>query len=182
MKQRGIVQMYLFGAVAVAALMAAVVIGAYRAGQKAERAYWQARELQAMAAADQALTQAHETIRAMEHNAQAAMVAASDAYQKEISHVRTEKDRVIADLRARTVVLRDPWSPYIDAHPMPGTAPASCGCDAGEKGELSESTAEFLVALASEADEVVAQLGRCQQVVRAYQQLTMKGDANGRND
>jgi len=182
MRQRGIAQMYLLGALAVAALMAAMIVGAYRAGQKAERAYWQERELQAVAAADKALTQAYETMRAMERNAQAAMVAASDAYQKELAHVRNEKDRVIAGLRARGIVLRDPWSPYIDAHPMPGTATGTGGCDATQGGEFSQQTAEFLVGLASEADEVVVQLGRCQQVVRAYQQLITKGDAHGRND
>lgn len=146
-------------------------------GKKIERAEWQAKEIKADRAAADKLAQAQRDKAAIERKHQAAMVAASEAYQQELKHVRTQKDRVIADLRAGALRLRDPGTRYaLGVHPLPGSGPAAGGCDAAAGGKLSDEAAEFLVDLVSEADEVARQLGRCQQVVQTYQQFFTEGE------
>lgn len=177
MKQAGMMEAYLIGALGAVLLAGALSGFAYQTGKKVERVEWQAREQRADRAAADKLAQAQRDKDTIEHNHQAAMVAASQAYQQELKHVRTQKDRVIADLRAGALRLRDPGTSYaLGVHPLPATGPAAGGCDAAAGGQLSDEAAEFLVGLASESDEVAKQLGRCQEVAQTYQSFFAKGE------
>ncbi len=88
-------------------------------------------------------------------------------YEKEMRNVKADKDAVLAKLRAGTVVLRDPYATgQRSAGGEAGQVAAGASqCDGGAPGGLSVQTGEFLVGLASEADDIVKQLAACQAVV-----------------
>lgn len=149
---------------AVLFLIAAFFAGQHQ-GKKIERAEWQAKEIKAAQDAADRLAEVQDETRQAEQAHQAAMVAASSTYLKELAHVRTEKDRVIANLRAGAIRLRDPGPYSFGRDSMPTTCPGAGRCDGGTGADLSDAAAEFLVHLASEADEVTRQLAACQRIL-----------------
>lgn len=132
-------------------------------GREIERVEWQATE---MLAKDYALKEQDKSAAAAREQEQAyaaAQIAASQKYQQEIKNVATQKDRVIADLRAGAIRLRDPGRQYpTGENVLPATAAAASGCDGAAGGELSQPLSEFLVAAFSEADAITHQLTACQ--------------------
>lgn len=142
-------------------------------GKTAERAEWLKRDNAELTAAKTRIKTLEDEARAKEHAHGLAMVAASTQYQKDLSHEKATKDGVIADLRSGARRLRIELAA---AKATGGSSAAQVGagpgrCDGQTTAELSESAAEFLVGLASEADEVVHQLTACQAVVTADRQL-----------
>lgn len=136
-------------------------------GEQAERSAWQTRENDQLLVANAQIKRLEEMYRQQEQDAADAIAIISFNYQKDLKHVQAEKDRAIAGLRDGTFRLRLPAASGL--HPNGGAASevatASCGCDGGKGAELSLAASEFLVGLASEADEVAKQLGRCQEVI-----------------
>lgn len=142
-------------------------------GKTAERAEWLKRENAELVAAKARIKTLEDEARAQEHAHGQAMVAASTQYQKDLSHEQATKDGVIADLRAGTRRLRIELA-AAKATGGSGAAQAGAGpgrCDGPATAELSQSAAEFLVDLASEADTVVHQLTACQAVVVADRKI-----------
>lgn len=139
------------------------------AGHTAERVSWQAKDNQELAQANAKIILLETAARAQEHQHAAQLAQVATTYEKEKADVAAQKDSVIAQLRAGTVRLHDPYSPGFKAPGSPASpAAASTGrCDGGEGSELSQRTSEFLVGLASRADEVVKQLQACQAVVKS---------------
>lgn len=149
-------------------------------GEQAERSAWQTRENDQLLAANAKIKHLEEKYRQQEQDAADAIAIISFNYQKDLKHVQAEKDRVIAGLRDGTFRLRLPAASGL--HPNGGAtaAVAACapGCDAAARAELPVEAAEFLVGLASEADEVAKQLGRCQEVIQADRRN--QGEGNGK--
>lgn len=138
-------------------------------GEKAERATWLARENAQLTKANAKIKQLEEKYRQREQDAADALAVISTQYQKDLNHVKTEKDRVIAALRGGAFRLRIPVAASLSAYggsAAEAAAPA-CGRDGGARAELSIEASEFLVGLASEADEVAKQLGACQAAINA---------------
>jgi len=110
-----------------------------------------------------------EKYRQQEHDAADALAVISSKYQEDLKHVKTEKDRVIAGLRDGTFRLRIPVATRLGAYGGAASEVAftACGRDGEARTELSVEASEFLVGLASESDEVVKQLGRCQDIIKA---------------
>lgn len=151
----------------------------FKAGERAERSTWLTRETDQLLAANAKIKSLEEQYRQQEQDAADAIAIISFNYQKDLQHVQAEKDRVISGLRDGTVRLFVPTASSL--HPD-GGAPAAvaapaCGCDAAARAELSGAAAEFLVGLASEADEVAKQLGRCQEIIKADRRN--QGESNG---
>jgi type II secretory pathway pseudopilin PulG len=97
------------------------------------------------------------------------LVAAQSDKEKEVRNVRTEKDRVIAGLRADLVRLRDPWAKSAERKPegagsTTATAPGIVLPESGR--ELSEELGEYLVSEFARADEVAVELNYCRKVAR----------------
>lgn len=149
---------------------AALVRTGFEAGVAAERAKWQEREAKELAAANAKILELTAQVRARER-AQADAIAKIDRdHQKELDDAQARNAGVLAALRAGTLVLRDP-----------GTAAGQGACDGGgaetasgtgqrhaqARGQLSEQAAGFLLRLAGEADEVVADLTACQRIIEA---------------
>lgn len=147
-------------------------------GEKAERAAWLARENTGLASANAKIKTLEEKYLQQEHDAADAIAVISHHYQKDLHDVKAEKDHVIAGLRAGAfrlyIPVRVPDQKLFGAAAVPAcggaaseVAASACGRDAATLAELSVEASEFLVGLASEADEVAKQLGRCQDIIEA---------------
>lgn len=100
----------------------------------------------------------------------------SQKYEKEKLDETKKRDRVIADLRAERVRLRDPGNPRTAGNAESGTASTTSQCDGEARGFLSIEASEFLVRLTAEADEVVHQLTGCQAVVMSDRGMTAQSE------
>ncbi len=138
-------------------------------GEVAERARWQVRENEELAAANSTIIMLNRQARDRERQHAEDMALASAYYQEDIRRVELKKDRVIADLRAGTQRLRIPIaaSPAACSGITTEAFAAASGRDGAARAELSGSAAEFLVGLAIDADKVVHQLTACQQIIKA---------------
>jgi hypothetical protein len=77
-----------------------------------------------------------------------------------------ERDTLIAELRGGSVRLRERFTcpPRVSRD-----STAAAGSHEAPQGGLSGADAEFLIRLASEADEAAKQLTACQDTIRTYQ-------------
>lgn len=136
-------------------------------GRTDERAAWMERELVQREAYAKKERELQDAYRKKEQESARDMAAVSAAYQRELNHANAAKDRALADLRAGRLRLRDPGarSQPPCGSGLPEAGAGAAGRDGEARGELSGATAEFLVALAGEADQVARQLAACQAVV-----------------
>lgn len=123
-------------------------------------------------------------IAVLEHDRDAAqqahakqIAAVDNQRMKEIANAKAQTDRDIAAVRSGNLVLRDPGKadtcgpgcadrgPTRAAGAGPGISDGSAGA------QLSQQSAEFLLSLAAEADDVVAQLVDAQTVIRLDREL-----------
>jgi hypothetical protein len=148
-------------------------------GEQAERAVCLKRDNADLTSANAKLKSLEEQYRQQEHDHATALASISSQYQKDLTHVKADKDRVIAGLRAGAVRLFVPAATALspDGGAASAVTPASSGRDGAARCELSVAASEFLVGLAAEADEVAKQLGACQAVINADRTT---GDGNGR--
>lgn len=131
-----------------------------------ERGVWVQKENKALADANKRILDLNEQARAQESLNAVKLNTISSNYQQELKTHDLEKDRIIADIKSHTLILRDPGiSTQGSGSEASAASASSSGCDGGKESGLSATTGEFLVSLASEADAVVKQLSACQQVV-----------------
>lgn len=143
--------------------LGAVLIGAsiwlynwaYNNGVTAERVVWTESQNKAVAAKQKVIDKlAYDYAQAINEN--------SNQYQKGLQDGQVKKANVIASVNAGTIRLRDKHAADCNVASITSIAPAG-GRDATEKGGLSRPLTDFLIGLASEADDVVKQLTACQQ-------------------
>lgn len=147
----------------------------YQAGRQDGLNAWLKRDNDALRQANQRISTLEQEARDQERAHGQAMDAIAVQHQKDLKDARTEQDRVIADLRARNLRLRVPVVTTASAACRGGGAGIEAGPGTGQRdgeatAELSDAAAEFLVGLASEADDVARQLSACQAVVIADRQ------------
>lgn len=157
----------LFALLALGILLGLIAHYIYKAGGDDREAPWLVRESKANADAANRIEAAENKARAAEARYAAAMASISGAYLNAQQEGEREKAAAVDRVRAGQRL-------YIGAKcPAPGgsaapEAPTGAGARDGEtRAELSESAAEWLIGLASEADAVVRQLTACQAVVEA---------------
>ena len=123
----------------------------------------------AMAAANDRIVKLQSEVRQKEAVYAAAVNAIQTKFVKDLQHEKARHDSTVAALRSGALRLRIPVA-CPDGAGGSGTAapgPGTVGRDGETRAELSVQASEFLVGLASEADEVVHQLTACQAVVIA---------------
>lgn len=158
---------WLYGAIALALVAGSGYLYGRNDGKKIERVEWQAREKKADDAAAVELKKVTDDATKKERASAAAVAVISGQFQQELKHERTKKDRIISDLRAGTVRLRDPGTRHpLSSNPVPTTGTGPGRCDAGPGTDFSREASEFLVSEASRADEITRQLTACQKIVR----------------
>jgi hypothetical protein len=154
-------------ALAVGAVMAALW-AAYSFGCDVTSEHYQRVIAQHDADNSKLLLEAQGKLRAQERRHIADMTSIDQQHQEAMQNEITSRDRTIADLRTGAVRLRDKFTTCQRATAgTAGAAGASTGkCDAAASIELQKADAEFLIGLASDADQVADQLRACQGVVR----------------
>lgn len=152
----------------VGVLVSWLIVGAgtWRIAATYTSSAWQEREAKINAEAAKQIKEAGDRVLKAEREGATALAKVSEGYQSDLKEVANEKDSVIRDLRARnrrlSIAARCP-TPSRDTPSAP--AAAATGRDAEARAELSAEAAEFLVALASEADAVVHQLLAAQRII-----------------
>jgi hypothetical protein len=139
---------------------------------------WQAQAAQDKAEYDKKKSELEEKALQKERAWSELLAGIDSRHQKEIRDAETRRRNDIAAARSGSIKLRDPGA--TECRPAGGGAGSAVAAapgvgDAKERGELpreapsflSARATEFLIDLANEADEVVAQLGQCQAVVEA---------------
>lgn len=149
---------------ALAAIAACVVLLALRwhwigVGEDRVQARWDAAEARHTAAA---AVRAAE-VRTIEARWRSDFDAAVARLTKENTDALAERDRLLADLRAGNVRLRDKFR--CPDRRLPGATGPAAGSDGAEGGVLSVEDQEFLVRLGAEADDVARQLTACQTIL-----------------
>lgn len=152
-------------------LASLVVVGGWQnaSGHAAERLAVTQRDLSELATANEKITTMTNKMISdnAEHATRLSMI--SQQFEKEKQDETKKLDRVIADLRAERIRLRDPGSTSTTGKTGDEDATTTGKCDGETRGYLSKETSEFLVSLTGEADEVARQLTHCQEVVMDYQ-------------
>ena len=137
------------------------------AGHVAERTTWQTRENTDLRAANFKIITLEEGSRKAEQQHATALATVSSDYERKLSDANKQRAADAVALRAGTLRLRDPSA--AGTHACGGLGievGAGAGRrDGGAPGELSATASEFLLELASDADDVVRQLAACQAVV-----------------
>lgn len=167
-------------AVAVAGLLwlasvAAVGVWQHGAGRGAERLGWETRENAQLRNANATIKRLQDEARQKEHEHAARLDGISTQLEQEKQRETEKRDRLIADLRAANVRLRDPGAVRAGGCEAGATAAGAGERDGGAGSELqgpaagilSGEASEFLVRLTDEADKVALQLLQCQAVVRS---------------
>lgn len=106
--------------------------------------------------------------RAIENKRAIAAQDLSIQHLKEMSDHETIYNGVIADLRNKSLRLRDPGANHqACGSTVPKTSADPIGIDYGNEAGLSEQSSEFLVSEAKRADEVVLLLNQCISQLKA---------------
>lgn len=95
------------------------------------------------------------------------VAAADELLIKGIRNETIKRDRIIADLRAGNVRLRNEIAGCTAAGSVPTSNASSSGSDGAARCGLSAAHAEFLIQLAAEADYVALQLHACQEIIKS---------------
>jgi hypothetical protein len=151
------------------ALVAALALvgGGYWWGDSAATDHAAAQALDAERAKSIRRAIADADVAQAEHKSSYDQYLISSAYQKGLTDGAATQKSVVARIRSGTLSLSIPTRPA-----SAGTGPAVLAtaaalgrCDGQARAQLSDEAAEFLTGLASEADDVVLQLGACQAIV-----------------
>lgn len=136
-------------------------------GKDSERVVWQGKQSKELQAANAKIIDLTEKARAQESLHAVELAGISAKYQEALQNEKSKSDRVIADVRAGTRKLRIPIAgPIQTCGSSSSQAPAAAERRDGEaRAELSGSSSDFLIGLASEADAIVRQLTACQAVI-----------------
>jgi len=140
----------------------------YDAGVTTERAAWTARENTELAQANAQIQKLEEDARTVERQHVEDLAEISANYQQELQDANDQKDRALADLRSGALQLRDPDAAAGQGTavcPSTATAAGTGGRDGAAQGHLSAAASEFLLGLASDADQVAQQLTACQAII-----------------
>ncbi len=115
-------------------------------------------------ATNKALIDTQTKLSQLEYDYAKLVTSNSDQYQKGLQDGQIKKRDIIASINAGTLKLQDNYAARTDCPTSATIAgdPSSGGRNATSDTGLSRETSEFLISLASEADDVVKQLTACQ--------------------
>jgi hypothetical protein len=141
----------------------------HHTGVQVTKADWEAEKATAAIEAGKALDKANQEVRELEHLLANTQTKVEKVYVDKIREVQVERNSLSAT--ARDVGL------FIDAacpdnsNALPSAAPSPGSDNGTTKARLSGATAEALIAIAADADEVANQLNACQEILRNEREL-----------
>ena len=150
-----------------------LIIGSYfyghHTGVEVTKADWEAEKATAAVEAANTLAKVNQEVRELEHLLANTQTKVEKVYVDKIREVQVERNSLSAT--ARDVGL------FIDAacpdnsNAMPSAAPSPSSDNGTTKARLSGATAEALIAIAADADEITHQLTACQEILRNEREL-----------
>ena len=149
------IPLWIYAAIAVAALVLWYGSGRYDAGVAHERAA----QVKAQAIAVRAVLKQRDNAEAAERERLARI---DKQLTKDQTNALAKRDRTIADLRSGAVRLRQKFTCPAQSGVLPQAAAGQPGDQSASGGGLSEQAAEFLIRFASDADKAVNTLTACQ--------------------
>lgn len=150
------------------ALVLGGLYGAYSHGATVTAAHYDAVIAKANTNHARQLASLEATARADEQAKAASMHLIDQQTIKGQTDEINQRDRTLADYRGGAVRLRDHFTCAVSPDQrVPSAAAGASQRDAASAGGLQPPDVEFLVRLASQADQVVTQLAACQAVVQA---------------
>jgi hypothetical protein len=141
----------------------------HHTGVQVTKAEWEAEKLVAAADAAKILKAEQDKVREFEHLLANTQNKVEKVYVDKVRTVEVEKKLFIDAARTDGLFI-DAACPD-NSNPVPSAAP-SPGSDNGRtKARLSGETAEALITIAADADEVTHQLKACQEILRNEREL-----------
>jgi DNA gyrase/topoisomerase IV subunit A len=150
-----------------------LVIGSYfyghRTGVQVTKAEWEAEKATAAIEAGKVLAKANQKVRELEHLLANTQNRVEKVYVDKIRTVEVEKQQLIDVARTDGLFIDAACPDNSNAVSSPAASP---GSDHGTtKARLSGETAEALITIAADADEITHQLTACQEILRIEREL-----------
>lgn len=140
----------------------------YGKGVQSERAKWKLKENAELVKRQQQIVDLTAENRALEQARVKEQADLVNTYQEQINHeknrAKLELAAVVAKSKRLSISTKGVPACASAASSLPATTATS---DTASRAELSDEAAQFLIGLASEADEVTKQLKLCQDMLKA---------------
>jgi hypothetical protein len=158
----------------------ALVIGSYfygnHVGVQMTKAEWEAEKATAAIEAGKVLDKANKEVRELEHLLANTQNKVEKVYVDKIRTVEVEREQFIDIARNDGLFINATCADSSNA--MPDTAASSGNNNGTAKAKLSGETAEALIAIAADADEITHQLTACQEILRNERELQRSTESN----
>jgi hypothetical protein len=158
----------------------ALVIGSYfygnHVGVQMTKAEWEAEKAALAIEAGKVLAAEQNKVREFEHLLANTQNRVEKVYVEKIRTVEVESQRLVDIARTDGLFINATCSDNSNA--MPGAAASPGGDHGGTKARLSGETAEALIAIAADADEITHQLTACQEILRNERELQRSTESN----
>jgi hypothetical protein len=141
----------------------------HHTGVQVTKADWEAEKAVAAADAAKILKAEQDKVREFEHLLANTQTKVEKVYVDKVRTVEVERKQFV-DLARTDGLFIDAACPD-NSNPMPSAAPSPGGDNGRTKARLSGETAEALIAIAADADEVTHQLNACQEILRNEREL-----------
>lgn len=136
----------------------------YHQGGASVRADWMAHEADVNAQQAKAIADANERVRAIERKHALVIADITDNFQRQLKEKDDEKNTAIASMLANGLYVNAECPTCGNA--TGGTSTCKPTGSREKRVRLSNKDAEFLIRIASEADQVVEQLSACQAILK----------------
>jgi hypothetical protein len=150
-----------------------LVIGSYfyghHTGVQVTKAEWEAEKAAAAIEAGKVLDKANKEVRELEHLLANKQNRVEKVYVDKVREVQIERNSL--SIAARNGGLFIDTACSDSSNPLPGSPAGSGGNHGASKARLSGATAEALIAIAADADEITHQLTACQEILRNEREL-----------
>jgi hypothetical protein len=141
----------------------------HHTGVQVTKADWEAEKATAAIEAGKALDKANKEVRELEHLLANTQNKVEKVYVDKVRTVEVVRDKLIDTARTDGLFI-DAACPD-NSNPVPSAAPSPGGDNGRTKARLSGETAEALIAIAADADEITHQLNACQEILRNEREL-----------
>ena len=136
----------------------------HHTGVKVTKADWEAEKATAAIDAGKALDKANKEVREFEHLLANKQNKVEKVYVNKIREVQIERNSLSAAASNGGLFIDTSCSD--NSNPVSGTASSASIDHGGTKARLSRETADALIVIAADADEIANQLTACQMILK----------------
>jgi hypothetical protein len=148
----------------------------HHTGVQVTKADWEAEKAAMAVEAAKTMAEVTTQVRELEHLLANTQTRVEKVYVDKIKVVEIEREQFINVARTDGLFI-DATCPD-NSNPMSGIASSPSGDYGATKARLSGETAEALIAIAADADEITHQLTACQEILRNERELQRSTESN----